>query len=141
METVVSVHVSYVLNQDCDIYMMLVMSQTLSSKGLSLLLLILKVALCFVLEGLRYDDLLDDMYDLDIKEALSRLPQQEVDLRNQRLKRALDYSGKHTYMPKALQAKQTPYLSYLQDTLQLVKEERKEHAELGSDMPYNRAIP
>jgi hypothetical protein len=34
METVVSVHVSYVLNQDCDIYMMLVMSQTLSSKGL-----------------------------------------------------------------------------------------------------------
>jgi hypothetical protein len=103
METVVSVHVSYVLNQDCDIYMMLVMSQTLSSKGLSLLLLILKVALCFVLEGLRYDDLLDDMYDLDIKEALSRLPQQEVDLRNQRLKRALDYSGKHTYMPKALQ--------------------------------------
>jgi ubiquinol-cytochrome c reductase subunit 7 len=37
-------------------------------------------------EGLRYDDLLDDMYDLDIKEALSRLPQQEVDLRNQRLK-------------------------------------------------------
>jgi ubiquinol-cytochrome c reductase subunit 7 len=91
--------------------------------------------------GLRYDDLLDDMYDLDIKEALSRLPQQEVDLRNQRLKRAMDYSGKHTYMPKALQAKQTPYLSYLQDTLQLVKEERKEHAELGSDMPYNRPIP
>jgi ubiquinol-cytochrome c reductase subunit 7 len=78
---------------------------------------------------------------LDIKEALARLPQQEVDLRNQRLKRAMDYSGKHIYMPKALQAKQTPYLSYLQDTLQLVKEERKEHAELGSDMPYNRAIP
>ncbi|CAM6051843.1 unnamed protein product, partial [Sphagnum compactum] len=69
--------------------------------------------------GLRYDDLLDDMYDLDIKEALSQLPQQEVDLHNQRLKRAMDYSCKHIYLPKALQAKQTPFLPYLQDTLQL----------------------
>jgi hypothetical protein len=35
------------------------------------------------------------MYDLDIKEALSQLPQQEVDLRNQQLKRAMDYSCIH----------------------------------------------
>ncbi|XP_024365005.1 cytochrome b-c1 complex subunit 7-2, mitochondrial [Physcomitrium patens] len=91
--------------------------------------------------GLRYDDLYDDMYDLDIKEALSRLPQQEVDLRNQRLKRAMDYSMKHQYLPKDLQAKQTPYEPYLQDALQLVKEERKEHAELGSDLPYTRSLP
>lgn len=53
--------------------------------------------------GLRYDDLYDDMYDLDIKEALNRLPQQEVDYRNQRLKRAMDYSLKHQYLPKDLQ--------------------------------------
>lgn len=53
--------------------------------------------------GLRYDDLYDDLYDLDIKEALNRLPQQEVDFRNQRLKRAMDYSAKHMYMPKDLQ--------------------------------------
>ncbi|CAM6014923.1 unnamed protein product [Sphagnum balticum] len=74
-------------------------------------------------------------------EALSRLPQQEVDLRNQQLKRGMDYSCKRIYLPKALQAKQTPFLPYLQDTLQLVKEERKEHVELGSDMPYTRPIP
>ena len=54
-------------------------------------------------EGLRYDDLYDDLYDLDIKEALERLPQQERDLRNQRLKRAMDYSMKHQYLPKELQ--------------------------------------
>ncbi|XP_024377497.1 cytochrome b-c1 complex subunit 7-1, mitochondrial isoform X2 [Physcomitrium patens] len=77
----------------------------------------------------------------DIKEALSRLPQEEVDLRNQRLKRAMDYSMKHQYLPKELQAKQTPYEPYLQDALQLVKEERREHAELGSDLPYTRSLP
>jgi hypothetical protein len=53
--------------------------------------------------GLRYDDLYDDLNDLDIKEALNRLPQQEVDARNQRLKRAMDCSMKHAYLPKDLQ--------------------------------------
>jgi ubiquinol-cytochrome c reductase subunit 7 len=43
------------------------------------------------------------MYDLDVKEALNRLPQQEVDYRNQRLRRAIDYSMKHQYLPKDLQ--------------------------------------
>jgi hypothetical protein len=43
------------------------------------------------------------MYDLDIKEALSQLPQQEVDLRNQWLKRGMDYSCERIYLPKALQ--------------------------------------
>jgi ubiquinol-cytochrome c reductase subunit 7 len=47
--------------------------------------------------------LYDDMYDLDVKEALNRLPQQEVDYRNQRLRRAIDYSMKHQYLPKDLQ--------------------------------------
>jgi ubiquinol-cytochrome c reductase subunit 7 len=53
----------------------------------------------------------------------------------------MDYSCKHIYLPKALQAKQTPFLPYPQDTLQLVKEERKEHVELGSDMRYTCPIP
>ena len=53
--------------------------------------------------GLRYDDLYDDLNDLDIKEALNRLPQEEVDARNQRLKRAMDCSMKHAYLPKDLQ--------------------------------------
>ncbi|XP_017983339.1 PREDICTED: cytochrome b-c1 complex subunit 7-1 isoform X2 [Theobroma cacao] len=70
--------------------------------------------------GLRYDDLYDPYYDLDIKEALNRLPREIVDARNQRLKRAMDLSMKHKYLPKDLQAMQTPFRSYLQDMLALV---------------------
>ena len=46
-------------------------------------------------------------------EALKRLPQEEVDARNQRLKRASDVSLKKAYLPEELQAVQTPYKSYL----------------------------
>lgn len=53
--------------------------------------------------GLRYDDLFDPYYDLDIKEALNRLPREIVDARNQRLKRAMDLSMKHEYLPDNLQ--------------------------------------
>lgn len=53
--------------------------------------------------GLRYDDLHDPMYDLDVKEALNRLPREIVDARNQRLKRAMDLSMKHEYLPEDLQ--------------------------------------
>lgn len=53
--------------------------------------------------GLRYDDLYDPYYDLDIKEALKRLPREIVDARNQRLKRAMDLSMKHEYLPEDLQ--------------------------------------
>ncbi|KDO61659.1 hypothetical protein CISIN_1g033311mg [Citrus sinensis] len=53
--------------------------------------------------GLRYDDLYDPYYDLDIKEALDRLPREIVDARNQRLKRAMDLSMKHEYLPEDLQ--------------------------------------
>ena len=49
----------------------------------------------------------------DVEEALKRLPQEEVDARNQRLKRASDCSLKKAYLPKDLQAVQTPYKSYL----------------------------
>lgn len=91
--------------------------------------------------GLRYDDLYDEMYDMDIQEALSRLPREVVDARSARIKRAMDLSMKHVYLPKELQAKQTPYEYYLQDALNMVKLERKERTELGSSMPYNREIP
>lgn len=53
--------------------------------------------------GLRYDDLFDPMYDLDVKEALNRLPREIVDARNLRLKRAMDLSMKHEYLPEDLQ--------------------------------------
>ncbi|KAL3587011.1 hypothetical protein D5086_013878 [Populus alba] len=67
--------------------------------------------------GLRYDDLYDPYYEVDIKVALNRLPREIVDARHQRLKRAIDLSMKHEYLPEDLQAMQTPFRSYLQEML------------------------
>ncbi|KAF3972906.1 hypothetical protein ACB098_01G113600 [Castanea mollissima] len=91
--------------------------------------------------GLRYDDLYDPYYDLDIKEALNRLPREIVDARNQRLKRAMDLSMKHEYLPQDLQALQTPFRSYLHEMLALVKREREEREALGALPLYQRTIP
>ncbi|KAK4761816.1 hypothetical protein SAY87_029700 [Trapa incisa] len=49
------------------------------------------------------DDLYDPYYDVDVKEALNRLPREVVDARTQRLKRAMDLSTKHEYLPENLQ--------------------------------------
>eukprot|EP00887_Chlorella_sp_A99_P005351 scaffold1.g5351.t1 len=67
--------------------------------------------------GLRYEDLYDPQLDMasalcdmqnvsnaDVDEALKRLPQDVVDARNQRLKRAHDINMKHSALPKELQA-------------------------------------
>ncbi|KAF8110931.1 hypothetical protein N665_0078s0117 [Sinapis alba] len=91
--------------------------------------------------GLRYDDTYDQYYEMDIKEALNRLPREVVDARNQRLKRAMDLSMKHEYLPNDLQAVQTPFRSYLQEMLALVKRERKEREALGALPLYQRTLP
>ena len=49
----------------------------------------------------------------DIDVALHRLPQDIVDARMQRLKRAVDCSLKKSYLSKELQDMQTPYAWYL----------------------------
>ena len=91
--------------------------------------------------GLRYDDLLDPMMNLDVKEALSRLPQKEIDLRNQRIKRAIDISQKHTELPMELQKLQTPFNFYLKPMVEQVEAENEERASLGTGKPYDRQIP
>lgn len=91
--------------------------------------------------GLRYDDLYDPKYDLDIKEALNRLPREIVDARHQRLKRAIDLSMKHEYLAEDLQAMQTPFRSYLQEMLALVKRENAEREALGALPLYQRTLP
>jgi len=91
--------------------------------------------------GLRYEDLYDPQYDLDVDEALRRLPQEVVDARNQRLKRGIDLNMKHSALPKELQEKQTPFAGYMGDTLELVRLENKERAELGTGIPYQRHLP
>jgi ubiquinol-cytochrome c reductase subunit 7 len=49
----------------------------------------------------------------DVEEALHRLPKEEVDARNQRLKRGADMSLKRDYLPAELQKLQTPFLFYI----------------------------
>nr|DAD18698.1 TPA_asm: hypothetical protein HUJ06_020161 [Nelumbo nucifera] len=70
---------------------------------------------CFKKYGLRYDDLYDPMYDLDIRKAMARLPCETVDATNQRLKDAVDLLVKHKYLPDDLQAMKTSFRKYLQD--------------------------
>ncbi|KAM3261394.1 hypothetical protein ACQJBY_052197 [Aegilops geniculata] len=91
--------------------------------------------------GLRYDDLYDPYFDLDIKEALGRLPREVVDARHQRLKRAMDLSMKHQYLPDDVRALQTPFKSYLSDMLALVKKEAAERKALGALPLYERTLP
>ncbi|XP_038877604.1 cytochrome b-c1 complex subunit 7-2, mitochondrial-like [Benincasa hispida] len=89
--------------------------------------------------GLRFD-LYDPYYDIDMKKALNRLPREVVDAGNQHLKRAMDLSMKHQYLPDDLQAMQTQFRSYLQDMLALVKKERAEREALGA-VPIYRGSP
>ena len=91
--------------------------------------------------GLRYDDLLDETANLDVKEALSRLPKEEIDLRNQRLKRAMDLSLKHIYLDEETRKVQTPFDHYLSPVLEEVEREKVEKVALGAEVGYNRQIP
>lgn len=91
--------------------------------------------------GLRYEDLYDPLMDLDVKEALDRLPQAEVDARNQRLRRAHDLSLKHEELPKQLQEVQTPFSWYLKDTMERIRLENDEKASLGTGRSNERQIP
>lgn len=50
----------------------------------------------------------------NIEEALRRTPQDVLDARIQRHKRAMDISLKHTALPKEMQEQQTPFEYYLQ---------------------------
>jgi len=79
--------------------------------------------------------------NLDVKEALNRLPQREVDLRNQRIKRAIDISQKHTELPDELKKLQTPFNFYLKPMVEKIEAENAERAELGTGKPYDRQIP
>lgn len=75
--------------------------------------------------GLRYDDLLNE-YDPIVKEALSKLPPEEMELRNKRLKRAIDLDLKKTYLPEELQAKEDIWNPYLRTRIEAIKQKAVE---------------
>eukprot|EP00892_Ulva_mutabilis_P011144 jgi/Ulvmu1/8401/UM042_0108.1 len=91
--------------------------------------------------GLRVDDLLDPDAHPNIEEALRRTPQDVLDARMQRHKRAMDISLKHTALPKEMQEQQTPFEYYLQDTLKRVEDEEAERFSAGAGRSKDRQIP
>lgn len=70
--------------------------------------------------GLYYDDLLNE-YDDEVKEALARLPKEEMEMRNKRLKRALDLSMKQTFLAENLQKDVDVWNPYLTKRIELLK--------------------
>ena len=76
-----------------------------------------------------------------VEEALRRQPQEVLDARMQRHKRAMDLSLKHTALPKELQEKQTPFAFYLQEELARVRAEEAERFSLGAGRSKDRQIP
>ncbi len=91
--------------------------------------------------GLRIEDLYDPENDLDVEEAITRLPQDVIDARNQRLKRAMDLSVKHSALPKEIQEQQTPFAYYMKDSLAQITDENAERALLDASRPNERSIP
>lgn len=77
--------------------------------------------------GLRYDDLLNE-FDDDVALALKQLSKEEVEMRNKRLKRALDLDMKSTYLSEEIQKGVdvwNPYISRRVDELRAMRYERQ----------------
>jgi len=75
--------------------------------------------------GLRKGDLLNED-DPDVMEAIKRLPSEEFNLRQFRVKRALDLSMKHQILPKDQWTTKEEDTMYLQPYLDLIKKEKLE---------------
>lgn len=76
-----------------------------------------------------------------VAEALRRQPQEVLDARMQRHKRAMDLSLKHTSLPKDVQELQTPFSFYLQDSMARVEAEESERFDAGAGRSKERQIP
>lgn len=77
----------------------------------------------------------------NVEEALRRLPQDVLDARTQRHKRAMDLSMKHATLSKEMQRKQTPFAFYLQESLAQVEAEEAERFSVGAGRTKDRTIP
>jgi ubiquinol-cytochrome c reductase subunit 7 len=75
--------------------------------------------------GLRYDDLINEK-DPDVQQALANLTPLEAELRQKRIKRAMDLDLKKTYLPEELQSKEDVWNPYIRDRVKKIREERME---------------
>jgi len=67
----------------------------------------------------------------DVKLALSRLPKDVLNAREQRLKRAMVLSSQQRYLPDMVAEKIDPWQPYLSPYLQAIEESKKEEALLA----------
>ncbi|XP_031552912.1 cytochrome b-c1 complex subunit 7-like [Actinia tenebrosa] len=75
--------------------------------------------------GLHKEDLLIED-DPDVTEALKRIPEDSLNMRNFRIKRAIDVTMKQTILPEELWTKPSEDVPFLDPIIQQVKAERKE---------------
>lgn len=75
--------------------------------------------------GLRYDDLLNEK-DPEVQAALAQLTPLEMELRNKRLKRAIDLDVKKTYLTEDVQEKEDIWNPYLSSRVEKLKQRRFE---------------
>ena len=76
--------------------------------------------------GLLYEDILVETQS--VKLALSRLPKDVVNAREQRLKRAMVLSSQSRRLPEEVQAKIDPFETYLQPYLEAIEQANEEQA-------------
>merc|ERR1719453_2910792 len=74
--------------------------------------------------GLLYEDILVET--ADVKLALSRLPKDVLNAREQRIKRAMVLSSQQRYLPDEVADKIDPYQQYLTPYLQAIEETNAE---------------
>merc|ERR1719424_1017879 len=79
--------------------------------------------------GLMYEDIMIET--TDVKLALSRLPKDVLNAREQRLKRAMVLSSQQRYLPDEVASKIDPYSQYLTPYLNAVEAENEELAKLA----------
>ncbi|CAN8068989.1 unnamed protein product [Agarophyton chilense] len=75
--------------------------------------------------GLRYDDLLNE-FDDEVKHAIAKLPPQELEMRNKRLKRAIHLDVKKTYLPEQIQLQEDVWNAYLRTRIESLKQNKLE---------------
>ncbi|XP_003386823.1 PREDICTED: cytochrome b-c1 complex subunit 7-like [Amphimedon queenslandica] len=73
--------------------------------------------------GLFRDDLVDAEYNENVKEAVRRLPEDVMNLRQFRIKRALDLSMKHSILPRDQWTKPEEDVQYLTPLIEQVTKE------------------
>ena len=79
--------------------------------------------------GLLYEDILVET--ADVKLALSRLPKDVLNAREQRLKRAMVLSSQQRYLPDEVSSQIDPFQKYLAPYIEAVEEAKKEEVLLG----------